>query len=278
MTPAFAGSLTTRFIRPTLVLAGLALLLLLVARVYGVRFMLFPTWMLPPAPPRPTLDRGEIWTLGTDQGDVEAFFLPAGSRAPTVIITHGNVELIDDYRTVGDWYRRQGFTVLIPEYRGYGRSEGAPSKNALVADFLAFYDRLKSHPAVDSTQIFFYGRSLGGAVAASAATARPPRALVLESTFASVRQLARERRFPGFLVGDSFDSEVALKDAPFPVMLLHGRHDDIVPVHHVERLAAIIPRSTVLLLNCGHNDCPRSDSEIVRFFHLHAVGTGIPIP
>jgi len=263
---AVAGSLTTRFLRPTLVVVGLALLLILMIRVYGVQSMLFPTWMLPAQPPKPTLDSGEIWTLATNQGDVEAFFFPAQSRAPTVIITHGNAELIDNYRVVGEWYQQQGFTVLIPEYRGYGRSKGTPSKDALVADLIAFYDRLRDHPAVDSTQIYFYGRSLGGAIAAAASRARPPKALVLESSFTSVRQLARERRFPGFLVGDSFDSEAALRLAPFPVLLIHGRSDDIVPVHHIEQMATAIPNSTVLLLDCGHNDCPRSDSEIVRFY------------
>ena len=272
------GFLTTRFLRPMLVLAGLAVLLLLLVRVYGARFMLFPTWLLPPHEPRPELARGEVWTLNTSQGDVEAFFFPANPGAPSVIILHGNVELIDDYRPVAEWYQKQGFTVLLPEYRGYGRSQGMPSKGAIIADVTAFYDRLRNHAGVDSSQIYFHGRSLGGAVAAAVAVTRPPKALALESTFTSVRQLARERHVPGFLVGDSFDSEAALRRAPFPVLLIHGRHDDIVPVHHIDRLAASIPQSTVLLLDCGHNDCPRSDTEIARFFRSVAATTNVNTP
>jgi len=143
-----------------------------VTRVYGVRFVLFPTWALAKAPPRPALDHGEVWTLDSDEGTIEAFFFPAGPSAPAVILAHGNAELIDDQLERAGWYRTQGFTVLIPEYRGYGRSKGSPSEDAVVHDFVAFYDRLRTQPAVDPARIYFHGRSLGGAVAAAAVERR----------------------------------------------------------------------------------------------------------
>ena len=261
--------------RLLLAVAALGLVLLLLVRTFGVRYMLFPTWMLPPQAARPVLDGGEVWTLRTTQGDVEAFFFPAGPSSPTVIFTHGNLELIDYYSDLGKWYQQQGFSVLIPEYRGYGRSSGAPSKTALVSDVVAFYDRLRDHPSVDSSRIYFHGRSLGGAIAAEVSTVRPPRGLVLESTFTSVKQLARERRIPGILVGNSFDAAAALTGAAFPVLLIHGRADDIVPVHHATQLAEKIPRSSVVLLDCGHNDCPRADSDIMQFLRSSGA-TAIP--
>lgn len=261
-------TLGTKLLRPAVIVVGFALLILFGVRVYGVRVVLFPTWALPKAPPQPSLDRGEVWTLDTDEGIVEAFFFPAAQRAATIIFTHGNGELIDHHVPLGSWYRQQGFSVLLPEYRGYGRSAGTPSKDAIVRDFVAFYDRLRTHPAVDPRYIYFHGRSLGGAVAAAAAVQRAPEAMVLESTFTSVRQLARDRGIPAFLVGNSFDSETALRNAEFPVLLIHGTHDDIVPARHAAHLASVIPRHTVLMLTCGHNDCPFQQSAILHFLEM----------
>jgi fermentation-respiration switch protein FrsA (DUF1100 family) len=265
MNLADVPTLSAKMLRPALAVVGFALLVIFVVRIYGVRFVLFPNWVLPKNPPRPFLDRGEVWILDTDEGTVEAFFLPAAQHAQTVIFTHGNGELIDDHLSLGSWYQEHGFSVLIPEYRGYGRSNGTPSKDALTRDFVVFYDRLRAHPAVDAGHIYFHGRSLGGAIAAAAAVQRAPRALVLESTFTSVRQLARDRGIPGFLVADSFDSETALRNASFPVLLIQGSRDDIVPARHARQLASVIPRHTVLMLDCGHNDCPLQKSDILRF-------------
>jgi pimeloyl-ACP methyl ester carboxylesterase len=258
----------TRLLRAALIVVGFGLLFLVLIRQYGVRYLLFPTWVLVRHPPRPALDRGEVWTLETDEGAVEAFFFPAeASLAPAILFAHGNGEIIDDNLRISEWYRDHGFSILLPEYRGYGRSRGTPAKDSIVRDFVAFYDRLRSHPRVDATRIYFHGRSLGGAVAAAAAVERPPRGLVLESTFTSVRQLARDRRLPGFLVADSFDSEAALKGTSVPVLLIHGRQDDIVPARHALQLASIIPHHTLVMMNCAHNDCPLAETQILHFLN-----------
>jgi pimeloyl-ACP methyl ester carboxylesterase len=257
-------------LRPILIACAFGVALLCVVRVYGVRFVLFPTWVLRKDPPQPSLPDGEVWTLDTDAGRVEAFFFPAASRAPTVIFTHGNGELIEDHLALARWYCTQGFTVLLPEYRGYGRSQGTPTEDSLVRDFVAFFDRLHGHPAVDSSRIYFHGRSLGGAVAVAAASKRAPRAMVLESTFSSIVELARERGFPSFLVAKSFDSRSSLRNSSFPVLLLHGTRDDIVPFVHARQLAEVIPRHTVVPLDCRHNDCPLATSDILRFLRNHA--------
>lgn len=104
------------------------------------RAMLFQPNIAPTDEPRigrtPGLER---WWHESDEGPVEAFFLPgdgvdAAHPGPVVIDTHGNAEVIDPLPGWLAPYRRMGVSVLLPEYRGYGRSAGCGGKLRRVAN------------------------------------------------------------------------------------------------------------------------------------------------
>ena len=83
-----------------------------------------------------------IWLTPEDGSRVEAWYLAAPGRSaahpgPAVIYTHGNGELIDYWPAALEPYRQWGVSILLPEYRGYGRSTGKPSQAAVVADMAA---------------------------------------------------------------------------------------------------------------------------------------------
>src|SRR5688572_30832441 len=110
-------------------------------------------------------------------GPVEGWFLPAygvaaGRPGPAVIFAHGNAEIIDPYALELEPYRRMGVSVLLPEFRGYGRSGGEPSEEGITDDFVAFHDLLAARPDVDPSRIVFHGRSLGGGVVCALAARR----------------------------------------------------------------------------------------------------------
>jgi pimeloyl-ACP methyl ester carboxylesterase len=219
------------------------------------RKLLFPAWAVParPAPERPHLER---WALPVDGGEVEAWLLPADvSPAPALVFFHGNGESADDWLAPLELFRARGFHVLVPEYRGYTRSAGAPSREALVADADAFVQRLARDPRVDPQRIFFLGRSLGGAVAAEVAARRRPAALVLQSTFTSVAALAAQRGLPALLVRDPFDTLQRVPELGLPVLVAHGQRDDLIPFAHGQALARAAGRP-LIALDCRHNDCP----------------------
>src|SRR5690606_34255575 len=101
------------------------------------------------------------------EGRVEAWLLPgdgvsAERPGPAVVFAHGNAELIDHWPGALARYRRLGVSVVLPEYRGYGRSAGRPSESAIRDDLRALHARLSSHPMVDVTRLVYHGRSLGG--------------------------------------------------------------------------------------------------------------------
>jgi fermentation-respiration switch protein FrsA (DUF1100 family) len=199
-------------------------------------------------------------------GQVVAWLIPAlplesGKPAPLVVYFHGNAEIIDYQDTIVSGYRRLGCSVLLPEYRGYGRSAGKPSEAAIVADAVKFYDEVMKRPDIDSSRVIFHGRSLGGGPAAALAARRMPRALVLESTFTSVTAMASKYFAPSFLVKNKFQTDRVLPALSIPVLILHGTNDDIIPVAHGRKLSKLARHGTYIEYNCKHNDFPGDGNE-----------------
>lgn len=224
------------------------------------RSILFPReFALPLEGAREGVDGLEELWLQTDQGPVEAWFLraEADGPAPLVIFAHGNAELIDYWPRELDQYRRWGFNVLLPEYRGYGRSAGTPSQDAITRDFVAFYDLAMERPDVDPGCVLLHGRSLGGGAVAQLALLRPPDAMILQSTFTSVTAFARQFFVPGALVADPFDTlEVVRTLGKTPLLIFHGTFDTVIPLHHAEELRDSAQRARLVTYPCDHNDFP----------------------
>lgn len=190
-----------------------------------------------------------------------AWFAMGDGRTPTrpgpaVVFFHGNAETIEGAQLLIHDYTLRGYSVLAPEYRGYGGVPGAPSQRALAQDGAAWVDWLKAQPEVDATRIIYHGRSLGGGVAAQVALARPPAALITESTFTSVASFAWGYGVPSLLVQHPFRTDRALATFGFPILIMHGENDSFVPVSHAKKLAAIQPRATLAILEGDHNDFP----------------------
>jgi len=201
----------------------------------------------------------EVWHHQSPAGAVEAWFMPAAEASanrprPAVIFAHGNAELIDHWVDQARRYREMGLHVLMPEYRGYGRSAGSPSQKAIVTDFTAFYDRLAAREEVDGDRIVFHGRSLGGGVTAQLAKRRRPAAWVLESSFTSAAALARQFGVPRLLMRDPFDVLPVVRAYDGPVLILHGTTDEIVPLAHARRLHEAAEQSELITHPVTHNE------------------------
>jgi hypothetical protein len=201
----------------------------------------------------------ERLSIDSPEGQVEGWFLPGDGVSrerpgPLVIFAHGNGELIDDWPAALTPYRRLGASVLLPEFRGYGRSAGSPSQAAIAEDFIRFYDTAVGRSEVDRTRVVFHGRSLGGGAACDLAIRRRPTALILQSTFTSVRTMARRFLVPGFLVRDPFDNAQALRGLAVPTLIFHGRQDKLIPLRQAEELSRTAAGPvTFVALDGDHN-------------------------
>lgn len=211
---------------------------------------------------------------------VEAWLLPgrgvsADQPGPLVIFGHGNGELIDDWPPQLQPYLDAGLSVLLVEYRGYGRSPGTPSQRGIVEDFVAAYDDVVARPEIDADRVVLHGRSIGGGVLAQLAAHRPCAALVLESTFTSLAAMARGYLVPTLLLRHPFRTDRVLAQLDVPVLVLHGTHDDIIPVRHGRRLARIARRARLVEFDARHNDFPPDEGAywqvILRFLRDNGI-------
>lgn len=177
-----------------------------------------------------------------------------------VVFWHGNGGNLSLWLDVIADFRRRGFSVLAVDYRGYGASSGAPTEQGVYGDADAvvaeFHRRMRS-PEVP---VLYWGRSLGSALAAYAAAARPPDALVLESPFPDARSVLRGNPvfwLLSFLSSYRFPTSRFLESYDGPLLVIHGDADSIVRPELGRRVYAMAPTSRkvfVSLPGIDHND------------------------
>lgn len=224
------------------------------------RKVIYPTSFIPVSN-LPTRESSfEKYVISSGANSVEAFFFPAkGSekrKRPLMIIAHGNASLIDFWVDLLDLPQKMGINILLVEYPGYGRSTGKPSQQSITAVFVKAYDRFLVDKRVDATRIVFLGRSLGGGVACSLARMRTPAALILCSTFTSVRSFTGQYFLPGFLASDPYDNLDFLSRYSGPLMLVHGTQDRTIPINHSEKLRETRPDAFWVTYRSDHNNTP----------------------
>ncbi|MFQ5500885.1 MAG: alpha/beta hydrolase [Phycisphaerae bacterium] len=250
------------------------------------RWLIFSDHMSPEPTPAEKYDASTtVLTREIDGGRVIAWLIPgrgasAEKPAPLVVYCHGSAEIIDFQGHRIEGYRSMGVSVLMPEYRGYGRSDGQPSEQAIVDDAVYFHDLAIKRPDVDASRVLIHGRSLGGGIAAGLAARRKPKALILGSTFTSIRAMAHKYLAPGFIVCHPLYVDRVLKTLDIPVLIFHGTRDNIVPVAHGRTLRDIARNGTYIEYDCRHNDFPGDGNEerywgdIEGFLKSHGILAG----
>lgn len=131
-----------------------------------------------------------------DKVKLHAWFVKANQSNPalcrTMIYFHGNAGNVGArIPHIDILVKRLNTNVLILAYRGYGHSEGTPSEDGLRLDAEATLDYALNDDEIDSSRVFVYGQSLGGAVAAQLASnnSKKVKGLILENTFISIGEM-----------------------------------------------------------------------------------------
>lgn len=200
-------------------------------------------------------DDVEVIRVGPDQG-VEALFIPAANStnpSPLLVMMHGNAELADHWIDSARRQSRRGYSVLIPEYRGYGRSSGSPGQDDIRADVLEAIEIAAGRSTVDESRIGYIGRSIGTAVAADVALERIPACMVFIVPPASIRGFAWGFGMPPQLIRHPFRTDLALPVLDVPLLICSHDQDEVVPATQSDRLHQLAVDSTLLKFEGRHN-------------------------
>lgn len=189
---------------------------------------------------------------------LHAWFVSARNEKGTLLFFHGNAGNISHRLDSLRIFNSLGLSVLIIDYRGYGQSEGRVSEEGTYLDAEAAWLYLIEKRNIDPQNIILFGRSLGGAIAANLAAKVQPRALILESVFSSVPDLAA-RFYPIFpvrlLTRFSYDTRQALASVSCPVLIIHSPDDEIIPYENGRILFESAPEpKSFLQIRGDHNE------------------------
>lgn len=203
------------------------------------------------------LEWRDIEIVSEDGVRLHGWHIPGPEGAPTVLFFHGNAGNISHRLDTVQILHELGLEVVLFDYRGYGRSQGRAREAGLHRDARAAADWLYDTLGADPARTIYHGRSLGGALAASAARHRPPAALVLESTLLSAREAAADLYpiYPtGLLTRLQYATADYLREVPRPALIIHSPDDEIIPFRHGENLARIAGQHGELLpIHGDHN-------------------------
>jgi hypothetical protein len=195
-------------------------------------------------------------------GRIEAWFFPAEAAiAPpagrVILVCHGNAGNISHRLELCRLLLESGASVMVFDYRGYGRSPGRPSEEKTYRDAQAAYQWLRQK-GFAASNIVAYGESLGGGVAAELALREELGGIILQSTFTSVPDLAAQLvpwlpvRLAGAIKYDTLHKLPRLK---IPVLVLHSRQDTMIGFTHAEKnFAAAHPPKYLREMRGDHND------------------------
>lgn len=201
----------------------------------------------------------EIWFQSGDGTKLFGWYLESTQPRGVLLWCHGNAgNIIHRLENMALLYRA-GISMLIFDYRGFGRSAGKPFEEGLYQDAFAAYGYLARTRGIRSDHIVLFGRSLGAAVAGAVASQRPIGGLILEGPFPSVESLAKAQLYglpAHWLLSSRFRLIDRLRDVRAPILVLHGDRDTIVPIAFGRQVyeAAPEPKSFYVIEGADHND------------------------
>lgn len=211
---------------------------------------------------------------GEAPADAEDFLVPVGGGARvharrhrsfdanvSLLLFHGNGEIVSDYDALADEFRGLGVELVACDYRGYGKSTGTPGFRDVLADAHVVLVHLQAGEHLKDC-VCVFGRSLGSAPAIELAVNHDEfEGLVIESGFADPRGMLARRGVPAKEFDEEtdriFDNAEKIGRVRCPLLVIHGQEDDLIPVSEGVALhdrAGSEPKRLVVLTGVGHND------------------------
>jgi len=182
-----------------------------------------------------------------------------------ILYFHGNSGNLSVWGSNAGYFLDHGYDVFMIDYRGYGKSDGVPTEEALFQDGILAYKTVSKNYKADSITI--YGRSLGSAVACHVASKKEINCLILESPLSSIEDVVNVK-YPYLYIPYgpvyNFSNKQALTKINHPVYIFHGTQDEVIPLESVFELKEIIKNKGHFfeIEGAGHNDMQMYNSFV----------------
>ena len=196
-------------------------------------------------PGRAGLSFEEIQFVTEDGTILHGWWIEAERSSATILYFHGSAGNMGSRSETVKALHRLGLDIFIFDYRGYGQSKGYPSEAGTYLDARAAYEVVRAKYAnSEEPPVFFYGRSLGAAIAIQLACERYTQGLITEGAFTSIPDLGSDL-YPSLPVRSfgriKYDSLSRISRLTVPMLIAHSLDDVLIPFDHGKRLHEAAP-------------------------------------
>lgn len=197
----------------------------------------------------------EINIKSVDGLNLHGVLFKAKNSKGLIFFMHGNGGTIARLEKTAKFYTDLNYDVFMPEYRGFGKSEGKiQNENEMFEDHQLFYEEMKGN--YPEEKIIVMGYSIGTGFATKLASQNSPRLLILQAPYFSIPYVTRERYpfIPQFLVKFKLNTNQNIQKCKMQVIIFHGENDNVIPVSSSLKLRELLkPEDNVIILkNQGH--------------------------
>jgi len=194
-----------------------------------------------------------------DKTRLHGWYCPCDNPRATILIAHGNAGHV---ASCAPWLKylqsRLRVTTFMFDYRGYGRSEGIPTVEGALRDGRAARAKLRELAGVKDSEMVLMGESLGGAIVVHLAAESAPHALILQSTFSSLKDVADVHypRLSWLVPATKLDCVAQIARYRGPLLQSHGTADRTIPFSSGVKLfrSANEPKAFVKISGARHNN------------------------
>lgn len=191
------------------------------------------------------LEFENVFILTSDGNKIHGWYIQAAHPTrKTILFCHGNAGNISGRLETIALFHNLGVNIMVFDYQGYGRSTGEPSEHHTYEDALAMWNYLTHELKIPPDKLVVMGRSLGGGVAAWLASQKEVAGLILEATFTSFKDVAKQT-YPflpvSMLLQFQYPVEKFVQYLNAPVLIAHSSDDELIPFEMGQRLFSKSP-------------------------------------
>ena len=173
-----------------------------------------------------------------DNIELIAWYHKKNNNNKTILFLHGNAGSFENRVHKINHFKDMNVNFLLLAWRGFNGNKGSPSEKGLYKDARSAVDWLK-FKGIEKNHIIIYGESLGTAVAVEIAQNKNFAGIILESPFTSMID-AGKNVYPylpiRLLLKDKYESDKKIKNINSPILIMHGKVDNIVPFYMGEKM------------------------------------------